>query len=126
MDLVERMDVTEPEDVKTAAPLASNESLNEEYVYDFYSTDKPIDHQIFSTKECEIRHLSDADRDLFYFMDDDADDDFDAESIDSNDERHAVNDYPDEEENDTTSDDDEYDHYGENDDYDDYLDMDDA
>ncbi|KAE9552049.1 hypothetical protein FO519_004740 [Halicephalobus sp. NKZ332] len=131
-EMVEKMEVSDvpgPSIEKNKAPLASNESLDDEqYVYDFYYT-KPSAFsavQVDLTQELSIREATDEEL-MMMFMDDDDDDNsvhLDDDQ-DSNDENNPNNEYPDEgefdEEHDTTSE--EYDHYGgEEEVYNDYLD----
>jgi len=135
VEMVEKMDVSDvpgPSSNKNKAPLASNESLDDEqYVYDFYYT-RPSSFsavQVDLTQELSIREATDEEL-MMMFMDDD--DDGDSVHLDddqdSNAENNPINDYPDEgefdEEHDTTSE--EYDHYGDDEEaYNDYLDNDD-
>uniref|UniRef100_A0A914Y6K8 Probable RNA polymerase II nuclear localization protein SLC7A6OS n=1 Tax=Panagrolaimus superbus TaxID=310955 RepID=A0A914Y6K8_9BILA len=122
-DMVEKMDFTE-NFAKNEAPLASNESLDDDhYVYDYYAPSQST--FLNFDDDLVIRHITDEERQLM-FVDDGSDDSApDPDDPDSNDENDFRNEYPDEgefdEEHDTTSEDD-FDHFGDEDEnYNDYL-----
>uniref|UniRef100_A0AC34FQJ8 Probable RNA polymerase II nuclear localization protein SLC7A6OS n=1 Tax=Panagrolaimus sp. ES5 TaxID=591445 RepID=A0AC34FQJ8_9BILA len=127
-DMVEKMDFTESSSSKNEAPLASNESLDDDhYVYDFYAPSQST--FLNFDDDLVIRHITDEERQLMFVDDGSDDSEPDLDDPDSNDENDYRNEYPDEgefdEEHDTTSEDD-FDHFGDADEnYNDYLEEDD-
>jgi DNA-directed RNA polymerase subunit delta len=125
--MVEKMDFAEGV-AKNEAPLASNESLDDEhYVYDFYAPSQST--FLNFDDDLVIRHITDEERQLMFVDDLSDDSEPDPDDPDSNDENDYRNEYPDEgefdEEHDTTSDDD-FDHFGDDDEsLHDYLEEDD-